>query len=329
MSTQRLALTGRAIAMNTAAADKLISCGNGDAALLYVYLLRNDGFYDPAKAAKSLSWSMDRAFSAYSALAELGLAKAEGAAAAPAAETQSAPPTYSTEDVAHELETPGSHFPGLLAEVERQLGKTLSPADLKTLLELYDHLALPPEVILLLTTHLVEETKRRQGEGRRPRMSQIRAAAYRWKQQGIDTAEAVTAHLKKLDYFRSQEGTVLNLVGIRGRAAVPAEQKYITQWLTWELDPALISMAYEKTVLNTGKMNWAYCNSILRQWHQKGYRVPQDAAAGEAVPARPQPAPKAPAPAPQGKAPAAPASMREDIQWMQDFVRQHGGKEPN
>ena len=29
-------------------------------------------------------------------------------------------------------------------------------------------------------------------------------------------------------------------------------------------------MAYERTCLNTGGLNWAYMNKIIQRWHQQG-----------------------------------------------------------
>src|SRR5699024_9514632 len=47
-----LLLPGNIISMDARAADRLTACGNGDAALLYLWLLRHGGQLDPAKARK-------------------------------------------------------------------------------------------------------------------------------------------------------------------------------------------------------------------------------------------------------------------------------------
>ena len=176
---------------------------------------------------------------------------------------------------------------------------------------------MPPEVILLLVSHSIRETERRQGQGRRPRMSQIRAAAYRWKEKGIDSAEAVTAYLKKLDYYHSQEGQVLALLGIRGREAVAAEQKYIHGWLDMGFPLDSIALAHEKTVLKTGAMNWPYCNSILKRWHQKNLHTPEEVAAGDG--AAPKVRPEASPPPTQEEAQK---RSRQDVAWMKQFLEQ-------
>ena len=314
MSAQRIGLAAGAVSLSARAADALIASGDGDAALVFLYLLRQDGLYDPDRAARALGWPPHRAAAGLAALRRLGLAAPEREELPPPPPRPEACPDYTTADVTQELEAPGSLFPGLLAEAERQLGRRLSSADVKLLLEIYDHLALPPEVILLLIRHCIQETERRQGAGRRPRMSQIRAAAYRWRERGIDTAQAVTDHLKKLEYYRSLEGQVLSILGIRGRAAVAGEQKYIHSWLDMGFPLDAIALAHEKTVLKTGEMSWPYCNSILKRWHQKNLHTPEEIAAGDGA-------------APRGRETPPPPSEEEsrrranqDVAWMRQFL---------
>ena len=56
----------------------------------------------------------------------------------------------------------------------------------------------------------------------------------------------------------------------------------------------VLAMAYEKTCVNTGGMNWPYMNTILTRWHDAGYRTvaqiqKQDKKAGTANPTQRQP----------------------------------------
>lgn len=327
MPTHTIRIHSGAVSLSSRTADKLISQGDGDAALLYLYLLRTAGLYDPAQAAKSLHWEPQRVVDAFTALEQLTLVEGPAAEAPlPDAPAPDQAPEYSTDEVSRELENAASPFRGLLAAVEDKLGKKLPLHSLKLLLELYDYLGLPPEVILLLVNHMVAEEERKRGPGRRPTMAQIRKVGYRWAEKGIDSAEAVTAYLKKLDYFHSREGEVLAALGIRNRAAVEGERKYIDAWLDWGFDIPAIAAAYEKTVLRTGQMNWPYCNSILKSWHKKGLHTPAEIAAEN------RPAPK-PAPAASGgyKGPGAPIQSQDeektaqDVAWMKEFLARQGG----
>ena len=63
-----LLLPGNIISMDARAADRLTACGNGDAALLYLWLLRHGGVLDPAQARKGLKWDGQRLEEASAAL---------------------------------------------------------------------------------------------------------------------------------------------------------------------------------------------------------------------------------------------------------------------
>lgn len=326
MASHRITLDSDTISMTAAAADSLISRGQGDPALLYLYLLRHQGYLDPEQATRTLQWSRLQLDSALTHLQELGLAsgaaKPQFTEAIPKREQA---PDYSAEDLNHELGDATSAFPALLSEVEVAMGKRLSPADTRTLLELYDHLGLPPEVIYQLVIWQIQEYQDKYGPGRKPRMSIIRTAAYRWKESGVDTLEAAEAYLKKLEYYRSQEGALLAAVGITGRKAAPSERKYLTLWAEMGFPAETVALAYDRTVTNTGTMKWPYCNAILKRWHANGHHTPEEVLAGEQRPRRvpPQRVSKAPAPAAAPSAAAQEDKERqilENERWMRAFL---------
>lgn len=314
-----LFLPGGVVAMPAEAADRLIASGSGDAALLYLYLLRKNGAASLEEAGNALRWDGARLTTAWDVLSGKGLAPAMPQAA-PTQPLQEEPPEYTAEDIARELDDQNSPFPALVGEVQRRLGKILSTVELKTLYTIYDFLALPAEVICLLVSWCVEEMERKYGPGRMPKMPQIRKEAFVWHRLGVDTAEAADAYIKRQAEMRTREGQVLSLLGITGRPAVDGERKYIAAWTDMGFGDEVIRMAYERTVLKKQTMSWPYMNSILRSWHQKGLHTPAEIETGDAAPMRPQgPAPNAPAPAGPGADRDA-GHMTGDIQWMKDFL---------
>lgn len=68
---------------------------------------------------------------------------------------------------------------------------------------------------------------------------------------------------------------------IRGRNLTPAEERYAQSWLEMGFDNETVSMAYERTCLNTGGLNWAYMNKILQRWHGQGLHTAQAVQAGD------------------------------------------------
>ena len=253
------------LSLSGKAADRLLSLGDGDAALLYLHILRRGSTAVPG-------WNEARIRAAGDKLSAAKLISAPvEPAPAPAQETEELPPEYSLADITAALagEAP---FSALADEVERRLGKKLSTPDLKTLFTLYDHLALPPEVILLIVGWCMREVERKYGPGRKPFLSQIRREAFRWAREGVDTAEQAEAHLKKLLSARTREGELARLLDLPNRPLVEREQKYLAAWTEMGFDNEALRLAYEKTVMGTASksMDWRYMNGILRRWHEKG-----------------------------------------------------------
>lgn len=319
----RIRMKREPIALLPETADLLISRGSGDAALLYLYLLRKHGEYDPATAKTDLNWTTAQVVSAFTHLTELGLVDdptPEERKNAPQAEEC---PHYTSEDINSELAADGSDFKALLTEMEHLLGKTFSATDLRILLELYDHLAMPAEVLIELTAWQIEETEGKYGPGRRPRMGEVKAAAYRWKKNGIDTLEDAESYIKKQTYFKGREGELLQAVGITNRSAIEGERRFLHQWTEWGFGPDAVRMAYERTVLRVGGMKWPYCNGILRRWNDKNAHTVEEIQALEKNSSRsvlnPQPTGHAGA----GQQPVqVPSTARQNAAWMQRMLEE-------
>ncbi len=262
-------IPGGILSLSAQAADRLLKSDSGDAALLYLHLLRH-GSLD------GLSWPSQRLESALAVLSKLEMAPqlavppSQPAPPAVALPVDEPTPTYSIEEVTQVLAEQKSPFTLVADEVERQLGKKLNATDLKSLYTLYDHLQLQPEVILLLTTHCVEEHQRKFGQGRRPFVSAIRKEGFRWARLGIETVERAEEYLKEQSFLRSHEGTILQLLDIPPRPLVSREQGYIAEWLGWGFPDEVIRLGYEKTIMKKGSLDWSYLNGILRRWHEKG-----------------------------------------------------------
>jgi len=303
---------GSVLAITDQAAGRLLKLDSGDAALLYLHLLRHGSL-------ERLNWPESRLAPALALLKSEGLAPEE----LPAPDVpvpEAPPPEYTTEDVTAALADQTSSFPALCDEVERRLGKKLSAADLKHLYTLYDHLALPAEVILLLVGWCIEEHERKYGANKRPFLSKISKEGFLWSRQGIDTLQRAEEHVARLTRLRSREGEVLRLLDIAPRPLVERERTYIAAWDDMGFDNETLRLAYEKTVLNKQSMNWTYMNGILRRWHEKGLHTAAAVQAGDRDP-RPVRA------GGRAAAPAAPSAdeerrAREDMERLRRLMDQ-------
>ena len=79
-----------------------------------------------------------------------------------------------------------------------------------------------------------------------------------------------------------------NLLQIRGRNLTAAEERYAAGWLEMGFEDEVISIAYERTCLNTGGLNWAYMNKILQRWHEVGLHTAEAIRTGDRKPAAPR-----------------------------------------
>lgn len=299
------------------AARRLIGCGSGDAALLYIYILSSGGRYDREEAERLIGRSEAQLSTAMDVLTRLGLVKLRDGEAPQKLEKPEELPKYSAADIEREIEN-GTVFRDLVTEVQRALGCHLTSEGLVTLFGIYDYLSLPPEVILQLVTHCLEEYERRYGAGRRPSMRYIEKTAYVWEREGIFSLEAAEGYLKRLESLRAGESELAPVLGLSGRPLSATERRYLNSWTEMGFGAEAVSMAYDRTVIKTGRLTWRYMDSILKSWRQKGLMTPAEIEAGDAPAYRREDK----KPAPRGDS----AATAEDLEQMREALRKIKGE---
>jgi DnaD/phage-associated family protein len=242
---------------------RLLSTGSGDAALLYLYIRAGN---DPEAAEKELSLTGTRYSCAAATLRQLGLWPETRKSVVLSGER----PAYSEKDVLSAMDA-DAEFRMLYGEVQRLLGRTLNTEELKILLGFVRYLGLPGEVISVLVSYCKDQSRQR--SGRNPSLRAIEKEAYAWAERGIDTLEEAAAFIHGQNLRRSRLHQLMTLLQIRGRVLTPAEMRYAQSWLDMNLQDEVIALAYEKTCLNTGGMNWPYMDKILSRWQEAGYRT--------------------------------------------------------
>ena len=251
---------------------KLLCAGNGDAALLYLYIQSGN---DPDMAAAALHMNESRASCAAATLRQLGLWPQER----PRPVLTGERPRYSETDVIHAVDT-DMDFKALYGEIQRLLGKSLNTEELKILLGFVRYLGLPTEVICVLVCYC-KDRARAKGSNRNPSLRTIEKEAYAWAEQGIDTMEEAAAYMQQQNIRNSRISRLMGILQIRGRNLTPGEEKHAKQWLEWGFDEEVLAMAYERTCLNTGGLSWAYMNKILSRWYAEGLLTAQQVRAGD------------------------------------------------
>ena len=264
------------------AADLIIGLRDGDAALLYLYLCRR-GMEDRDRIARELYLPKQRLSEAIERLEMLGLlplaesvpvsaesvVSAEPPVNAPSLPERPDLPDYTAAEVRSRKESDNA-FSALISEAQLIMGRPLSTPDLIKLLGIYDHLDLPPEVVMELMNFVAELYRWKYGERRRPSARAFELEARIWAERGITDFESAERYIRLARERRSQEGDIKASMKIVDRDFTDTERRYVEQWLNWGFSADAIALAYDKTVTNTRKFSPAYMNKILMSWNEKG-----------------------------------------------------------
>lgn len=254
---------------------KLLGAASADGALLYIYLKSGNPL---TEAVQALNMNQSRVSCAMATLRQLGLWQEEKQQRVLAGER----PVYSERDVL-EADSSDGEFKSLRGEVERLLGRNLNTEELKILLGFIRYLGLPGDVISVLICYCKDRARQR-GSLRNPSLRTIEKEAYTWAEQGIDNLEEAAAFIQAQNVRASRMSRLQNMLQIRGRHLTAAEERYAQSWLEMGFEDEMISMAYERTCLNTGGLNWAYMNKILQRWHEAGLHTAEAVRNGDRKP---------------------------------------------
>ena len=189
---------------------KLTSCGNPDAAVLFLY---RKAELPRETALAALHFTVPRMVGATDTL-RMQMVRM---VAHPTPER----PQYTEEDLKREQQAGDGRFRNLVGEAQRRLGRTLSTEELKILLSLIDYLRLPTEVVGVLLYYCLERSRRR--DSRAPSMRAIEKEAYRWADEGIDTLETASYYVQQQLLLHTRVQQLRQLLQIDQRRLTPAE----------------------------------------------------------------------------------------------------------
>lgn len=256
--------TLRTVMISPGTVSSLVKLGDGNAALLYLYLVALGANKSSAEKVHELGWDAHKLAAAENRLALAGLLPNEELDSSsqlqqkPAPAPQDSGPTSASDSV----------FYALVKEVQSMLGKVLSSDDIIRLLGIYDTLRLPGEVILQLVYYCIAEAERN-GNKRMPSLRTIEKTAYTWEREGIYTLEAAERYIKQRDEQNGELEKIARILQLGDRDLMPTERKYIDSWLALGYGADTIAIAYERMIMRTGKLAWQYINTIIVNWHDK------------------------------------------------------------
>ena len=147
-----------------------------------------------------------------------------------------------------------------------------------------------------------------------PTLRQIEKEGYVWARLGLMTQESAAAYIRKDQQSRQALPRLARLLGLGDRKLSESEEKYLLKWSEMGFQDEAVALAYDKTALHCGKLEWRYMNGILRKWHEKGLHTLEQVQTGDG---RQLAGRKSPAPAQEDE-----ASVREDMARMAKFYQQ-------
>lgn len=139
------------------------------------------------------------------------------------------------------------------------LNKNLTAKDLHILYGLRDWLKMSNDLIYFLIDYCIDKNH--------TNLSYIEKVAIDWHENKVETVEQAKDYLAT---YPSHYFTVLKAYGIYNLAPIPAQIKMIDKWTKEYLMPMeAIVYACEKTILQTGKPELNYTDSILKKWKEQ------------------------------------------------------------
>lgn len=150
----------------------------------------------------------------------------------------------------------------LLFVASAYLGKTLTPTEINAYLFFYDELHFSKDLIEYLIEYCISKGSKS--------IHYIQTVALAWADEGITTKEQA---MSATNTYNKNIFTVFNEFRIKGRNPIQSEVDYINKWVNdYAFDLDIIKAACQRTVLQTSKPDFRYCDGILTGWKKSNVR---------------------------------------------------------
>ena len=247
----------------------------GDAAALYQAILRRGGEVSAFFCGRELNWDRRRIAHSIQELTAAGILRPSAAVLPRPMEQRRA---YSLPEIRARMDADPA-FARSVRIVEQVVGRRLMTRDLSALTELYDFHGMSPQAIELLAAQCCDEAALRWE--RRPSLKRIEKVGLDWAHMGVRTREDAVAAVQRMGLREEAVREVRRRMRQPDGVWIAQDEAYITCWLDWGFSPEVIEMAYDRTVLRCGRLNWNYCQGILDSWRKKKLFSPEEIEAGD------------------------------------------------
>lgn len=149
---------------------------------------------------------------------------------------------------------------------ENYLGRPLSQSEQQTLSYFLSDLGMDIDLVDYLLDYCISRNH--------TSFHYISKVAQNWADKGIHTAQQ--ARLEGSSH-RKEYYAIFRELGIQDHTPTQAETDYIDRWLSeYSFTMDLIVLACRRTILQIGKPQFSYVDSILKSWHENNVRSADD-----------------------------------------------------
>lgn len=159
----------------------------------------------------------------------------------------------------------------MLRDIEKLIGRTLSPMEMSTYLSWQTDYKFSSELILILIEYCVSKGKR---DAR-----YIEKVAIGWYDSGIKTIEDAQGYITKTEDKWIKIRKILNYLGIKNTDIMKPQEDMLDKWLfTYNFSLELIFKASDICFERLSRADFKYIDGILTKWNKDGIKTLQDVA---------------------------------------------------
>lgn len=245
-------------------------------------VLANNGNATPTDVAKLLGCTESDASDFLDFWVAEGLLSCDGAVAEAPQQAVSTPPAEEKKPVLQTIPVP-TLSPGdvvtmcredkmladTLRNAEEVLGKTLSHAQMETIINMVTYYGLPGDVVLTILQYYVNEKRRGKAMG----AAYIMKMAKSWSEEGITTLSAADEKLRELEFSDKLWSEIIALAGINYRNPTSKQRDMIKSWRD-DFSMEMIGLACDAMNENATKPSLKYVDGVLKRWKKQGIATP-------------------------------------------------------
>ncbi len=242
--------------------DQLMPCSSGDFVKIYLYLMRcsqrGQSDVSVAQVADALNYTesdVTRAMGYWKKHECLDVVETEDEPS-PAPVSQDTVSGGKITEFRASAKSTRDDLQNVVFVAENYLGRPLSQTEQNTLVYFLNDLGMDSDLIDYLLDYCISQNH--------TSFHYIKKVAQNWTSQGIRTVEQARREGSsfKNDYF-----SIFRTFGIQNHTPTPAEIEYMDRWMKdYALSMDVILEACRRTILQTGRAQFSYADSILQDW---------------------------------------------------------------